>query len=81
MSVQLKPPPTLIEQVGRAGDQRLQRLGPLWELTPAQRINAMREGRLTLEQLAAWSARHPDQVPELNGEFEWIAAKTPEACE
>jgi len=33
------------------------------------------------EQLAAWSARHPEQVPMLNGEFEWIAIRAPEVCE
>ena len=38
----------------------------------------MRRGELTLEQLAAWSARHPDQVPKLHDEFEWIAIKTSE---
>ena len=28
-----------------------------------------------------WAARYPDQVPLLNGEFEYIARLTPEACE
>lgn len=41
----------------------------------------MRRGELTYEQLAAWSARHPEQVPTVHGEFEWIIAKTPEASE
>ena len=41
----------------------------------------MRRGELTYEQLAAWSARHPEQVPMVHGEFEWIIAKTPEAAE
>jgi hypothetical protein len=60
---------------------RAERLSPLWEMSPAQRIDAMRHDELTSEQLAAWSARHPEQVPMLNGEFEWIAAKMPEVCE
>ncbi len=46
-----------------------------------QRVAAMRRGELTREQLAAWSARYPAQIPLLNGEFEWISASTPEACE
>jgi hypothetical protein len=50
-------------------------------MSPEQRVAAMRRGELTVEQLAAWSARHPEQVPMLNGEFEWIAIRTPEACE
>jgi hypothetical protein len=39
----------------------------------------MRRGELTLEQCAAWAARYPEQVPLLNGEFEYLAAFTPEA--
>ena len=38
----------------------------------------MRRGELTLEQCSAWAARHPEQVPLLNGEFEYLAAFTPE---
>jgi hypothetical protein len=60
---------------------RAERLRPLWEMSPARRIDAMRRGELTYDQLATWSARHPEQVPMLNGEFEWIAARTPEVCE
>ena len=41
----------------------------------------MRRGELTYRELAAWTARYPDQVPRLNGEFEWLAAFTPEAAE
>ena len=41
----------------------------------------MRRGELTLEQCAAWAARYPEQVPLLNGEFEYLARFTPEACE
>jgi len=62
----------------RARNARLRRL---WQMSPEQRVAAMRRGELTREQLAAWSARHPEQVPLLNGEWEWIAAKMPEACE
>jgi hypothetical protein len=62
----------------RARDARLR---ALWEMTPAQRVAAMRRGELTLEQCSAWAARYPDQVPLLNGEFEYIAHLTPEACE
>jgi len=38
----------------------------------------MRRGELSLQQCAAWAARHPEQVPLLNGEFEYLAAFTPE---
>jgi hypothetical protein len=50
-------------------------------MTPAQRVAAMRRGELTLEQCSAWAARHPTQVPLLNGEFEYLAVFTPEVCE
>jgi hypothetical protein len=54
------------------------RLRGLWRMTPAQRVTAMRRGELTLEQCSAWAARHPEQVPLLSGEFEYIAMFTPE---
>jgi hypothetical protein len=41
----------------------------------------MRRGELTLEQCAAWAARYPEQVPLINGEFEYLAAFTPEVRE
>lgn len=61
--------------------ERQDRLRRLWRMTPAQRVAAMRAGELTIEQCCAWAARHPEQVPLLNGEYEFIAAWTPEACE
>jgi hypothetical protein len=60
---------------------RQARLNQLWRMTPSERVNAMRRGELTLEQCAAWAARHPEQVPLINGEFEYLAAQTPEVCE
>jgi len=57
---------------------REERLRRLWRMTPTQRVAAMRRGELTLEQCSAWAARHPEQVPLLNGEFEYIARDTPE---
>ena len=60
----------------------------IWRMTAAERIAAMRAGELSLRQLAAWSARRPDEVPKLpflgGREFEWIVVTTPEwieACE
>jgi hypothetical protein len=74
-------PETCWESFERAERARAGRLRSLWQMTPAQRVAAMRRGELTYEQLAAWSSRHPDQVPTLNGEFEWIVGKLPEVCE
>ena len=74
-------PTTFHEQFAAAERARHARLRRLWQMSPQQRVAAMRRGELTLEQLAAWSARHPEQVPMLNGEFEWIAIRMPEVCE
>ena len=74
-------PETWWESVARAERARVGRLRSLWQMTPAQRVAAMRRGELSYEQLAAWSARHPDEVPMVHGEFEWIIAKLPEVCE
>jgi hypothetical protein len=74
-------PTTFHEQLAGAERARHARLRRLVADAPEQRVAAMRRGELTLEQLAAWSAQHPEQVPMLNGEFEWIAIRMPEACE
>jgi hypothetical protein len=74
-------PVTFADHLSAAERARNARLRRLWQMSAQQRIAAMRRGELTREQLAAWSARNPEQVPLLNGEWEWIAAKTPEACE
>jgi hypothetical protein len=71
----------LIEQIFQDLGARNARLRALWQMTPAQRIAAMRRGELTLEQCSAWAARYPEQMPLLNGEFEYIAVLTPEVCE
>ena len=57
---------------------RRERLEALWRMTPDQRVLEMRRGKLSLEQCAAWAARYPEQVPLVNGEFEYLAAFTPE---
>jgi hypothetical protein len=74
-------PETWWDSVARAERARAGRLRSLWQMTPDQRVAAMRRGDLTYEQLAAWSARHPDEVPTVHGEFEWIVAKLAEMVE
>ena len=69
------------DQTLQAIKERDARLRSLWEMTPAQRVAAMRRGELSLEQCAAWAARYPKQVPLLNGEFEFLAAHMPEVRE
>ncbi len=60
---------------------RRTRLQALWRMSPHERVLAMRRGELTLEQCTAWAARHPEQVPLVNGEFEYVTAFTPEVRE
>ncbi len=62
-------------------ERKRERLAPMWEMTVEQRIAAMRRGELTMTQLFAWASRCPDQVPLIDGEFEFIAAFTPEVAE
>ncbi|MHB8492475.1 MAG: hypothetical protein ACYDA6_09735 [Solirubrobacteraceae bacterium] len=57
------------------------RLRALPQMTPAQCVAAMRRGGLSLQQCATWAARYPEQVPLLNGDFEYLAVLTPEVCE
>jgi hypothetical protein len=72
---------TITDFIARQQRERDADLQPLWRMTVPERIAAMRRGELTYKQCCAWAARHPEQVPLLNGEFEFIAARTPEACE
>ncbi|MGO9972324.1 MAG: hypothetical protein ACLP01_05850 [Solirubrobacteraceae bacterium] len=74
-------PLTFSELLSRTTAARDARLEPLWRLTPAERIAAMRRGELTMEQCCAWAARYPHQVPLIDDEFEFIAAYMPEVCE
>jgi hypothetical protein len=72
---------TLSELLARTTAERDARTEALWRMTPKERIAAMRRGDLTMEQCCAWAARHPKQVPLINGEFEFIAVYMPEVCE
>jgi hypothetical protein len=72
---------TFTELLARTDARRAARLEALWRMTPDERVSAMRRGDLTLEQCCAWASRYPQPVPLLPGEFEFIAAFTPEARE
>jgi len=72
---------TLYEHITQLSAARQARLEALWRMTPSERVAAMRRGQLTMEQCCAWAARHPDQVPQINGEYEFLVAYTVEVCE
>jgi len=52
-----------------------------WRLSHLERVALMRAGELTLGECCQWAAKAPHEVPVVNGEFEFIGAFTPEACE
>ena len=41
----------------------------------------MRRRKLSTHQLCEWARRRPQEVPLLDGEFEFIAVTTPEVAE
>ena len=55
-----------------------QRREVFWRLSPGERIALMRAGALTLKECCQWAACAPHEVPIVDGEFEFIAAFTPE---
>ena len=46
---------------------------------PARCRNASRQA--LPRAVRAWAARYPEQVPQINGEYEYLAAFTPEVRE
>ena len=73
-----------LPRIDRDWEERKKRL---MALTAAERVVAMRAGRLSYRELCYWSATRPDEVPRITtgdsagGEFEWLAAFTPEIAE
>jgi hypothetical protein len=73
-----QPSPLLDLQLTADGQERrtmLRRLGR------EGRLAAYHRGELDFGSCHLWAARWPHEVPLLNGEFEFIAITTPEACE
>lgn len=55
--------------------ERLQSfLARLARMSKEERLNASRY-KFNGWQLRVWAGRYPDEVPTVNGEFEWITAK------
>jgi hypothetical protein len=53
-------------------------LARLWSLTPAEREAAARRGEFSLGDMWQWSARCPQEVELVDGEFWFLAIYTPE---
>lgn len=52
-----------------------------WRMSAAERQAAYHRGELTFRECLRWGARAPGEPPCLDGEFEYIAALTPEVAE
>jgi len=50
-------------------------------MTAEQRVAAMYAGELSLADCLAWAARFPQEPPTINGEWAFIAIRTPEVAE
>ena len=48
----------------------------LARMSPGQRIEASRRGGFTRHERAVWACRYPDEVPTVNGEFEWLVLRS-----
>lgn len=46
----------------------------LARMTPAEQISASRHGGFTCWERWVWASRYPDEVPQVNGELEWIGS-------
>jgi hypothetical protein len=54
-------------------DQREAFLARLAQMSAEERLRAARFGGFSSWQRALWTAWFPDEVPLVNGEYEWIA--------
>jgi hypothetical protein len=58
-----------------------ERLAVLYRMSPEERRAAARRGELTYVEACKWAARYPHEVELVDGEFWFIAQRTPEATE
>lgn len=58
-----------------------ERMAVLYRMSPRERQAAARRGELTYAEACKWAARYPDEVELVDGEFWFIAQRTPEAVE
>jgi hypothetical protein len=70
-----------MESLAAQRTSRRERSQALWSMSADERVAAMRRGELIWGQLYEWASKARHEVPLLNGEYAFIAAKTPEATE
>lgn len=71
----------MMQRLAAQRASRKERSDALWKLSAEERVAAMRRGELSWGQLCEWASKAKHEVPLLNGEYEFIAATTPEAAE
>jgi hypothetical protein len=52
----------------------------LWKMTSDERVRASRY-TFNRWELWVWAARFPDEVPLINGEYEWLALRSADVLE
>ncbi len=72
---------TLMEGLLARNASREEQRRALWAMSPTEREAAMWRGELTNAQLWEWARRRPDEVPQINDEWAFIALNTPEIAE
>lgn len=71
----------LMQELATRRAENAERFRTLWQMTAQQRVSAMRRGELSWSQLWEWAKQRPQEVPLVNGEFEFIAMLTPEVAD
>jgi len=61
----------------RVNPERIERM---WQMTPAQRVEAARQGRFTLGEMLRWASRFPSEVELVDGEWWFITAYLADAA-
>jgi len=69
---------SVLDQIHHALTANRKRREALARLGPDGRFAAYRRGDFDLDTCALWALMYPREVPLLNGEYEFIAARTPE---
>jgi hypothetical protein len=63
------------------GASTKERMAVLYRMSPDERRAAARGGELTCAEACKWAGRYPHEVELVDGEFWFIAQRTPEATE
>ncbi len=71
----------LSERLAAERAKRKEQAQALWKMTAKERQEAMWRDELTVTQLYIWAKARPEEIPLINGEWAFIAAKTPEVAE